>query len=146
MKKIVLSLAALLTVGAATLSANPLPEPNPKALEVFNREFASARFAKWSEDEGLAKVSFVLGGTRAIAFFDEGGELLGSIRDLTFNQLPLAVLTSIDKRYKDAAIYDFRELTNAEGTRYTMTVEDKGKKISVTLFANGQLADVRKLK
>ncbi len=55
--------------------------------------FAGASHVKWSEiKEGFLKVSFVWGGHRAVAFFDTDAQLIGTIRGLFFNQLPLSVI------------------------------------------------------
>lgn len=146
MKKIILSLTAMLTIGASAVFAGGDPETNPKAIAVFKKEFVNAESVKWSQEEGYNKVTFLLGGNRAIAFFSNEGELLGSARDLVYNQLPLSVMSSMDKRFTGAAIFDIREVTNANGTHYKFTLEQKGKKYNVSVFSDGYIEDVLKIR
>ena len=135
-------MAVLLTIGATAAMAENGPETNPRAIETFKKEFANAELAKWSVEDGYNKVSFILGGNRAIALFNSDGELLGSVRDLMYNQLPLTVMSSIDKRYSGAAIFDIREVINTDGTHYKLTVEQKGKKYDVSVFPDGGVSNV----
>ena len=145
MKRIILSLAALLTIGTAAF-ANNLPGDNAKAVATFKKEFSSAELVQWSEDNGYAKASFILGGTRAVAVFNSDGELLGSMRDLVFNQLPLQVLSTLEKRFAGSAIFDIRELINGDGTRYRFTLEQKGKKYTASVFPDGSIEEIRKIR
>ena|SRR5688572_11495696 len=145
MKRIILSLAAMLTMGAAVF-ANNLPDGNAKAVATFKKEFSSAERVQWSEDNGYTRASFVLGGTRAIALFNSDGELLGSMRDLVYNQLPLLVISTLEKRFTGSAIFDIRELINGDGTRYKFTLEQKGKKYTASVFPDGSIEEIRKIK
>ena len=146
MKKIILSIAAVIAIGVSAFANFESPVANPRAQEVFKKEFAGAEAVTWAEEGGYNKVSFLLGGNRAIALFSNEGELLGSIRDLVYYQLPLAVITTIDKRFTGSAIFDIREVSNSEGTRYQFTLEQKGKKYHVALFPDGNLASMSKIK
>ena len=143
MKRIILSVAVMLTIGASAF-ANNLPEGIAKAVATFKKEFSTAERVEWSEDNGYAKASFILGGTRAIALFNSDGELLGSMRDLVYNQLPLQVISSLEKRFAGSAIFDIRELINGDGTRYKFTLEQKGKKYSASVFPDGSVEEIRK--
>ena len=145
MKRIILSAAVMLTMGAAAF-ANNLPESNAKAVATFKKEFSGAERVEWSEDNGYAKASFLLGGTRAIAVFNSDGELLGSMRDLVYNQLPLQVISALEKRFSGSAIFDIRELINGDGTRYKFTLEQKGKKYTASVFPDGSVEEVRKVR
>ncbi|HEX6193368.1 MAG TPA: hypothetical protein VFZ42_13430 [Chitinophagaceae bacterium] len=145
MKRIVLSVAVMLTMGAAAF-ANNLPEGNAKAEATFKKEFASAELVQWSVEGAYAKASFVLGGNRAIALFNSDGELLGSLRDLVYNQLPLPVISAMEKRFTGSAIFDIRELINNDGTRYKFTLEQKGKKYAASVFPDGSIEEIRKIK
>jgi hypothetical protein len=95
--------------------------------------------------EEFDKVTFLLAGSRAVAYFNAQGELAGSVRDLFFNQLPLSVMTAVDKRFPEAVIYDVHEISNDNGTSYRITLEEKSKKKVVRLDSAGRISDVEKL-
>jgi hypothetical protein len=146
MKKFFLSFSALLIVGASVFAVNP-PETNPRVMEAFKKEFSSAEQVKWSIEGNYNQASFVLGGSRAIAFFDQEGQLLGSVRDILYNQLPLAIIKTLDREYNNYAVFEIRELTNQEtGTRYKIVVEGKNKKYRLTLTPDGSTEEITRIK
>jgi len=146
MKKVLLSLSFLLTVGATIAFAGETPGTDPQVVKSFKKEFSGAEDAKWSEDAGYATASFILANHRTVAWFAKDGELVDSIRDLFYNQLPLVVIKSLDRRFTDAVIIDIREVVTTDGTRYKFTLEQKGRKYKVSVYADGNVEQVEKLK
>src|SRR6186997_370634 len=110
MKKIILSITLMMTLGVTIALAVPgsKPDPGPDVQELFRREFAGAEFVKWTVQGEYQKASFVLGGHRAEAYYTIAGEYLGSIRDLFYDQLPLAVMKAVDTKYPEADISELR--------------------------------------
>lgn len=145
MKRIVLSLAVLFTLTTAALAGNE-PITNAKAKETFSKEFSGAEFVKWSQEGKYIQASFVFGGTSTVALFNENGELLGSVRDLLYNQLPMAVITAVDNRKAKSAIFEIREVLNSEGTRYKFLLEQKGKRYHLTVQPDGTIEEIVKVK
>jgi len=147
MKKIILSLSLTLTVTVtALLAAPPAPVPGPGAEESFKKEFAGAESVKWSEENGIQVASFVLGGHRTEAYFSSDGELLGSIRDLFYDQLPLAVMKAVDGKFPECDIENLREVANSDGVTYRMRIELKGKKYDLVLDTSGNYIEKKQLK
>jgi hypothetical protein len=145
MKKMILSLSLLVTAGLSAVYANEDPGPDQEVLELFKKEFSSAQNVSWSRQGDYDKATFVLAGRRAIAYFNPEGELEGSVRDLFYDQLPLTVMTAVDKRFADAEIIDVREINNAEGTHYKIRLKAKTKKYSVKVNSSGSISEVDKL-
>jgi hypothetical protein len=144
MKKIFISLSACLAAFGSPAFAATDPGPGQQVLESFKKEFINAEYVSWEKQEDFDKVTFMLAGSRAVAFYNNSGQLAGSIRDIFFNQLPLAVMTAVDRRFPEADVYDVREITNDEGTSYRLTVEEKGKKKTVRVDASGRINNVEK--
>ena len=133
MKKIIVSLSLLLTAGLSTAFATDDPNPGEKVLATFKNEFLTAQNVVWTKENNYDKVSFVLASRRVIAYFNPEGELEGYMRDIFFDQLPLAVMTAVDKKYPDAVIIDVREVNNSNGVllylpRFFLFAGDKSKK------------------
>lgn len=145
MKKIIVSFSLLLTAGLSSAFASDDVNPDQKVLANFKNEFATAQNVSWEKQGEYDKASFVLAGRRVIAFFNPAGELEGSMRDIFFDQLPLAVMTAVDKKYVDAIIIDVREISNADGTNYRIRLESKGKRLSIRVGPDGNIDDVEKL-
>jgi hypothetical protein len=146
MKRVILSLSFLLTIGATIAFAGENPGTDPQVIKSFKKEFNGAEDVKWSDDGGFAKASFILANHRTLAWFSKEGELVGSIRDLFYNQLPLVVIKSLDKRFPEAVMIDIREVVTSEGTRYKFTLEQKGRKYKVSVYADGNVEQVEKVK
>jgi hypothetical protein len=140
-KRIILSAALFLAVCTGTVFANEGDVTNPQLEKILHREFSGAQHIKWNESGDYYNATFVLGGHRTIAWFSKEGELLGSARDMFYNQLPLVVMRALDKKFKPVDIVELREITNAEGTRYKGIFEEKGKKYSVLVSAEGAILD-----
>ena len=146
MKKIILSLSLLLTTGVSVVLAAAEPKTDPRVQELFKKEFAGAESVQWSTIGDYEKVSFVLGGHRAEAYFTSEGELAGSVRDLFYDQLPLAVMKAVDNRFEGAGILDVREIANSEGTSYKLIIEKKNKKYNLSLSSNGDFIEKRQIR
>lgn len=146
MKKVILSLSFLLLAGATVTFAGETPGTEPQVVKSFKKEFSGAEDVKWSEDAGYSKASFILANHRTVAWFAKDGELVGSIRDLFYSQLPLVVIQSLDRRFTEAVMIDIREVVTTEGTRYKFTLEQKGRKYKVSVYADGNIERVEKVK
>lgn len=146
MKKIILSVFTVVTLAATTAFAFNPPGINKAVEESFRKEFAGSQLLSWSEQGEYLKATFILAGYRTEAYFTEDGTLHGSIRGLFYNQLPLVVITTIEKRFDAPEVIDVSEITNAGGTIYRLTLDADGKRYRVRTDSNGNLSDVEKLK
>jgi len=146
MKKFVLLLPLLLAVISVTSFARNTPDTDPRAEKAFNRYFAGAANVKWSEEAGFIKVTFTWAEHRTVAYFNLNGELAGSIRNLFLNQLPLAVMRSVQQNFKNPIVVEIREISNEEGIYYALTVEEDNKKFRVRVNSIGDILERTKLK
>ena len=145
MKKLFLSLSLMLTV-AGTVIANDRTNVNEQVATAFKKEFPGASLIEWNKPGEFYKATFMLWNHRIEAYFTEDGQLQGSMRSLFYNQLPLAVITSIDKRFEGADILDVNEINSAEGTTYTLLLEVNNNKYSVKADASAGISEIKKLK
>jgi hypothetical protein len=146
MKKMMSAFFLLLVAGASTVFANGEPEPGQVVLNEFKKEFSTAQNVSWTRQDEFDKATFVLAGRRVIAYFNSLGQLEGCVREIFFDQLPLAVMTAVDKRFSNAEILDVNEITNGEGTTYRVRLSLKDRKYRVKISANGNISDVEKIK
>jgi hypothetical protein len=144
MKQKFLTLAVFLGMFCAHANANVTV--NEKVLESFKKTFVNAQSVKWTETGEYFKASFILGDHRAEAYFNEEGVMEGCVRGLFYVQLPLIVMTSIDRKYPDAPIIDVREIINADGTTYRVTLETNGKKVRIKANSYGSIIETERLK
>lgn len=135
----------MMAVTTATF-AHVIVDPDPEVTEAFKKEFPGAQLVSWTEQGDFQKATFILAGHRSIAYFDQDNELVGCMRDLFFDQLPIVVMKAIDKKYPSAYFSEVREINNADGTSYLMTVEQHKKKYKVKLTSEGFFVSIEKIK
>ena len=145
MKKFFLLLPIILALISLTSFARNAPV-NPLAEETFKKYFAGAANVKWSEEGGFLKVTFTWAELRTVAYFNLKGELAGSIRNLFFNQLPLAVMRSVQQSFTNPIVVEIREISNQEGIYYGLTLEDGNKKFKLRVNSLGDVLEKTKIK
>ena len=146
MKNLIVSLAVVLTTGFTPALANGT-DTDPRAEKIFANQFPGAQNVKWTRlDDGYLRVTFVLNGIGAESFFDSDAELLGTVRNLFYSQLPLAVLQTIDNRFGQTALIEVKEITNSDGTSYRVVFEQKDRKYSIRVNSIGEITELKKLK
>ncbi len=133
MKKILITLAFAVTgvtasfAGPATLLTGN-ETVNARVLNAFNKEFRSASDINWTIAENYYQVSFVYNEQYVSAYYNTDGELFGVARNISQEDLPLALQASLKKNYSDQWITDLFEVANANGTAYYITLENATSK------------------
>jgi len=146
MKIVLVALAMLTTLGSSdSFAAGPGEDPAINAI--FSKQFAGAAHVNWvSLEDGIEKVTFTLGGIRTEAYYSREGELLGTLRNLFYNQLPLTVMQTLSNKFTDGVVIEIMEITNAGGTSYRVVLEQKDKKVTTRVNSIGELLSVEKKK
>ncbi|TMI95234.1 MAG: hypothetical protein E6H06_07405 [Bacteroidetes bacterium] len=145
MKKFIIAFGAALTLISTTAFAGGKEKVNP-ALSTFQNEFKGATDVKWQQGKNVITAGFNFNGLRTEAYFTYDGELLGTARNVLFNQLPLAVIKQIDTRFGTAPVYDIIEFSAGSETFYQMIVELPKKKLEVRATSGGDISVLRKIK
>lgn len=146
MKKIFVSLILMLTAGLSSVFAGNDPNPDQQVLDEFNKEFETAQHVTWSKQDDFDKATFLLGGNRVIAFFDQDGKLAGTAREIDFSQLSLVVMRAVEKRFANATIFSVTEISNENGTSYRIVLEANNKKYRIKADLDGNTSIMEKLK
>lgn len=146
MKKLLVSFSLVLTAGLTSAFTQGINN-DPGIEKLFAREFADAENVKWVKlDDGYKKASFTLAGTGVEAYFSPKPELLGTVRNIFFSQVPLVVMQAINKQFANALVLEVTEVTNGGGTSYKITLEEKTKKYNLRLSSFGEITELRKIK
>jgi hypothetical protein len=146
MKNLIVTLSIALATGITPALANET-HVDPRTEAVFSKQFSGAENVKWTKlENGFEKVAFTLADTRVEAYFNNEGELAGTVRNLFFNQLPLTVMQTVNSKFAGAIVLETREINNEEGTSYRIVLEQKDKKYSLKLSSHGEMLEVSKTK
>jgi hypothetical protein len=146
MKKMIVGLTLLLSLASFTTFARGEEKVSPETLLNFKKEFKTAENVSWAVADEIATASFSLNGFRVQAYFDSGGQLLGTARTILFEQLPIAVINSINNRFETAPVYEIVEYTCGAETFYNMTVETAKNKLKIRATISGNISVEKKIK
>jgi hypothetical protein len=143
MKKIILSLAisAALLGSIATYAADKTP--TVMAKQAFTREFAQVKDVEWTtvSNESVYEATFSFNNESLHAFFTEDGEFLGTTRQVSKSQLPIGVVTELEKQYANARVATIFEYSKKDGLAYYITLVDaKGVAKVIKATGNGELS------
>jgi hypothetical protein len=141
MKKIIIMLAVTISSLAAFAGEENV---NKKVLNAFSQEFAGAKDVKWTTNETFYKASFVFNGQYVYAFYQLDGELLAMTRNISSLDLPISLQTSLKKGYEGYWISDLFEISNNEGTKYYITMENADSKLVLKSTNAGDWASFKK--
>ena len=147
MKKFKMILTALVMLFAATAFAAGGENVSPKVKAAFESDFSKASQVNWEKTSDFYFASFMLNNVRVDAAYNEEGELIGTSRNITAEQMPLNVSLSIAEKY---AGYEMArnaiELTYEGQTRYYITVANGKHTVSLKCLSNGDLEVEGKIK
>jgi hypothetical protein len=146
MKKLFLLFPLLLAFAGLTAFSRLNHPVDPRAEQLFKNEFAGAANVVWSKTGNFLKASFTWIDHQAVAYFNADAELVGCVRGLFFSQLPLNVIRSVERNFKNAIVLENMEITNDENLSYKLVLEYKGKKQEIRLNSFGEILSNKKLK
>lgn len=139
MKKTFVALSLLITIVSGAVAAAPVEPGTEQAKETFKKEFPGAELISWSSTGEMTKAVFIYGGYRSEAYFNEEGELKGSARNIFYNQVPLAVTRSVEKRFEQPDVLEVTEITMGSGTSYVIRLSAGTKSYQLQIDAGGNL-------
>ena len=122
-----IALAMMITLTTSAFAGNE--KVKPEILEAFKNQFASAQEITWLVGSNYYKAAFTCNGAWMFAFYNTEAEFLGTVRHISSTQLPFYLQSNLKKNYARYWITDLFELSNEEGTRYYITLQDADQKI-----------------
>ena len=150
MKKIGIVLVLLTALGKADIYAQKQQGVmiSAKAAESFRTQFNGASSIRWKEssETGGYLADFVYNGKATRAFYDADGNLAGTARLLTEEQLPILVTKTLTSSYAQYEIREITEVTRPEETKYLVTLYSDRQTIYLRMYADGSAQVVRKQK
>jgi hypothetical protein len=129
MKKMILSLAAVLMMGFSVFANGNDDVATPQARNAFKKDFATASNIKWEQKSNFLKATFSLNGQILTAYYYTNGDLQAVVRNITSDQLPINLMTGLRRDYTAFWITDLFEISSDNQTTYYVTIENSDKKI-----------------
>jgi hypothetical protein len=146
MKKLLLALSMILTIGLSATPANDETKVDPRVISAFQKEFWFAKNANWDVSEGYTRVRFSLNDQGFIAWYNTDAELVRTARNILYMQLPLSVIKSLEEKFGNADLLEITEVTKDNITSYYLQVEENNKKYSLEASPSGSITIIKKTK
>lgn len=146
MKKIIIGLMILLH--AAFVKAAGNNDISDKILQSFQKEFTNVSNVYWTslDNKKIFRASFLYEGHSTVAFYDEGGDLLRTIRLISDEELPIMIMRAISAGYNKYSINSVEEYSDDDMLYYVVTMQDEKKTVSVSFSPYGEIQRVKKIK
>lgn len=140
MKKFKTILTAIVMLFALSSFATEPEKVTQVVKTAFEEDFSKATQVNWKKSNDFYFASFMLNNERVDAAYNEEGELLGTSRNITSEQMPLSVSMAIAEKYKGYKLANSAiELTFAGQTRYYITIGDNKQVLNLKCFSNGDI-------
>ena len=122
MKKLIIFTCLFAALSATAF--NP-PEVSEKVLKAFNETFMKATEVVWYEVQNLYEASFKQSEVISRAIYDQDGNLLRTTRYYSQENLPINILTKLQKRFAGKSVYGVTELSTDDEVSYHITMQDE---------------------
>ena len=143
MKKCIILACLFATI---TVAASPPPEVSEKVLKSFNETFMKATDVVWHKLQNLYEASFKQSEIITRAIYDTEGNLIRTTRYYSQENLPIHILTKIQKRYVGKAVYGVTELSTDGDVSYHITLQDEKNWYMIKSDSWGSLELTQKLR
>ena len=145
MKRTIFTLALSLVLGTASFANND-ESINEKAAQSLKKEFAQAKDVSWQKTGDMLRATFTLNEKVLFAYYNQSGDLMAITRNITTDQLPIALQTMLRKNYGGYWVSDLFEMVSGGQTSYYVTVENADQKVVLKSEDFGSWSTYRKEK
>lgn len=147
MKKFKIVLTAIVMLLTVTSFAGEPEKVTSLVKAAFENDFSKASHVSWQRSNDFYFASFTLNNVNVDAAYTEKGELVGTSRRITAEQMPLSISLAIAKKYEGYLVdKSVVELTFEGVTRYYVTVSNQSQALKLKCYSNGELEVERKIK
>jgi hypothetical protein len=128
MKKLLF--AALLTASLATSAfAKETNEVSYRVQNNFKSQFNQAQKVNWSVRSNFTKATFEDAGQKVEAFYDVNGNMIGTSRNITLNELPTGAKRTFAKSYGGYTVKEAIRFEGAEEDAYYISAENEKENV-----------------
>jgi len=142
MKKLPMFFAAAALLFATSAFATGGPEKvSPKVKAAFEQNFTSAKNVSWEKADDFYFAYFELNTKDVAAAYNEKGELVGTSRVISADQIPLSVSMAIAEKYQGYVVAKVAtEITYEGQTSYYVNVENNKQILKLKCDANADIS------
>lgn len=138
-KTVLTAIVMLLSISSFATGSTP-DKVTPIVKAAFENNFSNATLVKWEKTDDFYFASFLLNNVNVDAAYTEAGELIGTSRKISAEQMPLSISMALNENYQGYQVDNsVIELTYAAVTRYYVSVSKDNKTLKLKCFGNGDI-------
>lgn len=135
MKKIILSIAIVLTLFSTALADSP-DRFSKNAVAAFQKDFKSASEVSWAETSHYYRVSFHMDKQTLLAYYDAQGNLISVVHHILTTGLPEQLRKDIRKQFANYWVSELFQVSFEEGSYYFIELKNADETIVLTTDSN----------
>jgi len=141
MKKFIIAAITVITLVSAAFAA----DNNDKALNLFKAAYPGAEKVHYKTVGELVSISFVLDSTSMQAFYNAEGEQVAVSRVISYKNLPLRALTTLESKFGNYTATEVIEMDHStEGTCYYVSLKSNNQKLIAQVSVGGEVSVFKK--
>jgi outer membrane lipoprotein-sorting protein len=132
----------ILTLVFAFISVSAFSQKNPSEIvkKEFTKKYAAAQSIKWdNEEKNEWEAEFTMDGKKMSASFDNSGKWIESETAIAENELPAAVVSTLDKDFQGYKRGHMEIFENAEIKGFELRLKKGETSIEVVIDNNGKV-------
>jgi len=132
----------ILTLVFAFISVSAFSQKNPSEIvkKEFTKKYATAQSVKWdNEEKNEWEAEFTMDGKKMSASFDNSGKWIESETAIAENELPAAVVSTLDKDFQGYKRGHLEIFENAEIKGFELRLKKGETSIEVMIDNNGKV-------
>lgn len=141
MKKLSTFIIAVISLSSSAFAfGSSDPTVTPAVQAAFQKGFASATQVNWEQKDGLYFARFVFNNVKTEAAYLENGELIAASKQVTNNQLPIAVTVALNEKFDGYEIAkNVTEVSYENSTSYYLQISNGKQVIKLKVSAYGDI-------
>lgn len=145
MKKTIFSFLLMVLATAQVVLAADNVRISSWAKEAFEKQFPTAKYAKWYElnEAELYVVTFGYESESMVAYVDRTGIVLATVRNVDINHVPFPVKESITRKYGSYSVTKIEELSMNSEVTYLVHLENGKRQIGLRIYPGGNFYEIK---
>ena len=117
-----------MTISLGALYAQSSQRSESPLQTSFKEHLKTAKEITWTETKNYKEATFTIDNRQLSVFFTDDGRPFAASRNITTDQLPLALAGELKRRYNDYWITDLFEISKEGHSEYYITLENADRK------------------
>ena len=143
MKKILFAALIAVTMGTSAFAGSPAKLYSISETS-FKSDFKNATDVSWTAGADYAKANFILNNVRMEAFYNQNGELIGTSKGITPDQLPVSAKRNFAKKFGSYNVKEAIRFEGADDAAYYISAENDKEAVVVKISDNSSLSVIKK--